>query len=168
MKLNIFSVASGNVLLVLEKFAAVGLKEIHVAEQEGWTAAFYFSEEEEPNAIPWVGTFAEFFGDEIPQNLTYFAAYVFQRAGRCFVLTYGKTHFYVRPFCEHDFGIEVAKRIANERDVRQTASKKFAGKKKKEIKSYTSNTALDIESGESVDYLQGSITLDHRAEFGKS
>jgi len=168
MKLNIFSVATDNVQPMLDKFEVVGLKPIHTADQAGWEATFFFSEEEEPNAIPWVATFAEFFGDTAPQNLNYFAAYVFKRGNRCFVLTYGKSHFYVRPFCEHDFGIEIAKRIANEGDIRQTASKKFAGKKKKEIKSYTSNTPLDIESGESVDYLQAAITLDYREDLGKS
>src|SRR6266487_3893823 len=130
MKLNVFSVAKDNIQPMLEKFEAVGLSPIHSAEQTGWTSTFFFSAEEEPNAIPWVGTFAEFFGEPTPQNLIYFAAYVFRRDDRCFVFTYGKSHFYVRPFCEHDFGIEVAKRIANESDIRQTSSKKFAGKKK--------------------------------------
>ncbi|WP_432941542.1 DUF6119 family protein [Kribbella sp. CA-253562] len=148
-----------------EKFASVGLEPINVDEQGDWKTTFYFSKDEEPNPIPWVSTFAEFFGDTEFLNLIYFGAYVFQRGDRCFVLTYGKSHFYVRPFCEHDFGIELAKRIADESDIKQTASKKFAGKKK-EIKSYTSNTPLDIESGESVDYLRAAISLDAREVFG--
>lgn len=36
-------------------------------------------------------------------------------------------------------------------------SKKFAGRRKKEIRSYTSDTRLDIESGESIDYLRAAI-----------
>jgi len=166
VKLNIFAVPSDNVPSLIEKFESVGLESIHDGEESGWKTTFYFSKEEEPNPIPWVGTFAEFFGDESFANLIYFAAYVFQKEDHCFVLTYGKSHFYVRPFCEHDFGIEVAKRIADENDIKQTASKKFAGKKKKEIKSYASNTPLDIESGESVDYLRAAIGMHARETFG--
>jgi uncharacterized protein (TIGR04141 family) len=166
VKLNIFSMPSDNVPSMKQKFESVGLEPIHVGEQSTWETTFYFSKGEEPNPIPWVGTFAEFFGDTNFLNLIYFGAYVFQKEDHCFVLTYGKSHFYVRPFCEHDFGIELAKRIADENDIKQTASKKFAGKKKKEIKSYTSNTPLDIESGESVDYLRAAIDANARETFG--
>jgi len=168
VKLNIFAVPSENIAPMEEKFETVGLKSIHNGVQAGWKTTFYFSIDEEPNPIPWVGTFADFFGDTDFHNLIYFGAYLFQKEDRCFVLTYGKSHFYARPFCDHDFGIEVAKRIADENDIKQTASKKFAGKKKKEIKSYTSNTPLDIESGESVDYIKAAIELHAREEFGPS
>ena len=80
----------------------------------------------------------------------------------------GKTHFYVRPFCDHDYGIEIAKRLADENDIKQKASKKFAGRRKKEIRSYTSNTGLDIESGESIDYLQAAIAESARKDFGRT
>src|ERR1035441_7781150 len=168
MKLNIFSVAEGNIAAVTAKSPQVGLKAIHTAIDGAWETAFYFSAEQEPDKIPWVGTFAEFFGDRQPQKLIYFGAYVFEQPGRCYVLTYGKTHFYVRPFCDHDFGIEVAKRLADENDIKQKASKKFAGRRKKEIRSYTSNTSLDIESGESIDYLQAAITKPEREDFGRT
>ncbi|MGN9909364.1 DUF6119 family protein [Phytohabitans sp. LJ34] len=151
-----------------EKFASVGLMTVNEGEQSGWKTAFYFSKDEEPNPIPWVEEYAEFFGKGTFRNLIYFAAYVFHKEDRYFVLTYGKSHFYVRPLCDHDFGIEMAKRIADENDIKQTASKKFAGKKKKEIKSYTSNTPLNIESGESVDYLRAAIELGTRESFGQS
>jgi hypothetical protein len=62
----------------------------------------------------------------------------------------------------------VAKRIADEDDIKQKASKRFAGRRKKEIGSYTSNTRLDIESGESVDYLQAGILDSWRKDFGRT
>ncbi|MEN3608022.1 DUF6119 family protein [Plantactinospora sp. ZYX-F-223] len=167
MKLNIFLVPSTNVPALESKFESVGLRMIHESEQHGWQARFYFSANEEPNPIPWVETYADFFQEEQPANLIYFAAYTFRKDELLFVLTYGKSHFYVRPFCDHDFGIEMAKRIGNESDIKQTASKKFAGKKKKEIKSYARNTPLNIESGESVDYLRAAIEADMRDTFGR-
>jgi uncharacterized protein (TIGR04141 family) len=167
MKLNVFSLPEGNVSALKAKFDQVGLKVIHTATDGAWETAFYFSAEQAPTEIPWVSTFAEFFGDSQPENLIYFAAYLFQQSSRCYVLTYGKAHFYVRPFCDHDFGIEVAKRIADEADIKQKASKRFAGRRKKEIGSYMRNTRLDIESGESVDYLQAGIIDSRRKDFGR-
>jgi uncharacterized protein (TIGR04141 family) len=168
MKLNIFSVPSANVSAMKDKFDSVGLKAIYNGSESPWKTTIYFTEGEEPNPIPWVGTFAEFFGDEQFLNLIYFGAYVFEQENRCFVLTYGKTHFYVRPFSDNDFGIEVAKRIANENDIKQKATKKFAGKRKREIRSHTSNTQLDIESGESVDYLRAAIAEHAQKGFGRT
>lgn len=168
MKLNIFSIPPENVAAMEEKFQDVGLQVIHTDSNDDWESAFYFSEKQQPAPIPWVGTFIEFFGDRRPRNLIYFAAYVFEKPGHCFVLTYGKAHFYVRQFCDHDFGTEVAKRLADESDIKQKSSKKFAGKRKKEIRSYTRNTRLDIESGESIDYLQASIIKSARKNFGRT
>jgi uncharacterized protein (TIGR04141 family) len=168
MKLNIFSIPEGNVATLKNKFEQVGLSPIHVAPDGAWQTAFHFSKEQEPARIPWVETFTDFFGDEKPQNLIYFGAYLFEQPGRCFVLAYGKAHFYIRPLCDHDFGIELAKRLADENDIKQKASKKFAGRRKKEIRSYTSNTRLDIESGESIDYLQAAIIESARQDFGQT
>ena len=78
MKLNIFLVPQGNVAAVKDKFGQVGLNVIHSATEGPWQTGFYFSERQEPDDIPWVNTFAEFFGDPRPQNLIYFGAYVFE------------------------------------------------------------------------------------------
>lgn len=169
MKTNVFSIPKAKVGALKSKFTGVGLEVIHSEAQEGWNASFYFSKNEEPSQIPWVETFSSFFGeDEEFKNLIYFGAYIFEKNDKCFVLSFGKTHFYIRPFCEYDFGVEMAKRIANESDIKQTSSKKFAGKKKKEIKSYTRNSKLDIESGESVDYLQAAVIESYKKKFGRS
>jgi len=85
MKLNIFSVPDGNVAALKGKFDQVGLEAIHTGPDGSWQTLFYFSKEQEPAEIPWVGTFTEFFGDRRPQNLIYFGAYVFERPGRCYV-----------------------------------------------------------------------------------
>ncbi|WP_229071446.1 DUF6119 family protein [Actinoplanes sp. DH11] len=167
MKINIFSVPPDNLAALEEKFETVGLEVLAQDQQDGWEAKFYFSQNEEPNPIPWVETFSDFFKGKEPSNLIYFAAYVFSKSDHCFVLTYGKSHFYVRQHCDHDFGIEMAKRIGTEGDIKQTGSKRFAGRKRKEIRSYTRNSPLDIESGESVDYLRTTIHGEARKRFGQ-
>ncbi len=138
--------------------------------QDGWKGQFYYSTSPFGKPAGWGKTYASYFSEGIqaPRNRTFWAAYVFTKGTRCYILSYGKAHFYIRPYCDYDFGIEVAKRIANEGDIRQTSSKRFQGTKKKDIRSYANDTALDIESGEAVDYLQAGIELKHRATFGKT
>ena len=72
MKINVFSVPDGNVSALKAKFDQVGLKAIHTATDGAWETVFYFSAEQTPAEIPWVSTFAEFFGDLQPENLIYF------------------------------------------------------------------------------------------------
>jgi len=168
MKLNIFKIPKDKVSDLKAKFEFLGLKNINSSEQNSWKADFYFSKDIDPIQIPWAETYSDFFTEEKPENKIFFCAYIWENENYCFVLSYGKSHFYLRQFCDHDFGIHIAKRIANQKDIRQKSSKKFAGKKKKEIKSYTKNSRLDIESGESIDYIQSSISKDFINGFGKS
>lgn len=169
MKVNIFCIAPAEIERMKSKLASSGMDIIKHVTQQGWDGWFYYSSNPIPGVIPWMETFKSYFEDRpVPKNRNYYAAFVFQKGEKCYVLSYGKTHFYLRPYCDFDFGIELAKRIANEDDIKQTASKRFQGKKKKDIKSYTNNTRLDVESGESVDYLQSAIVGSRRAVFGKS
>jgi uncharacterized protein (TIGR04141 family) len=170
VRLNIFAIPSAEVDQLREKLASTGMTVIKQVSQDGWIGSFYYSAEPYGKPAGWAKTYASYFEGPIkpPRNLSYWAAYVFTKGNQCFVLSYGKAHFFVRPYCDYDFGIEVAKRIANEDDIRQTASKRFQGTKKKDIRSYANDTALDVESGESVDYLQAGIISEQRAVFGRT
>lgn len=169
MRLNIFSISKENLSLLRTKLAGIGMTIIHSEDQAGWHGEFFYSNSPQPGEIEWVDTFASYF-DELPQpkNLNYFAIYLFTKNDVTYAISYGKSHFYLRQFCDHDFGVEMAKRIANEFDIRQTSSKRFAGKRRKDIKSFTNNTRLDVESGESIDYLQAALLSDRQEDFGKS
>lgn len=81
-------------------------------------------------------------------------------------MSYGKAHFYLRPHCDYDFGIELAKRVADEGDISQTAARRFQGRKRKDITSYSPHTTLDVQSGESVDFLQAAIIESKQETFG--
>ena len=169
MRLNIFSIDKDNLPLLRTKLASIGMSIIHSEDQSGWHCEFFYSDAPQPGEIEWVDTFASYF-EELPQpkNVSYFAVYIFTKGYATYAISYGKSHFYLRQFCDHDFGVEAAKRLANELDIRQTSSKRFAGKRRKDIKSFTSNTRLDVESGESVDYLQAAILGSNQEDFGKS
>lgn len=168
MKLNIFKIPKDSISDLKLKFESVGLEVIHSSTHGRWKTNFYFSKDIDSKKIPWVEEYADLFSNDRPKNLIYFAAYLWESDNCCFAISYGKSHFYIRQHCDHDFGTEIAKRVVNKEDVRQKSTKKFAGKKKKEIRSYTKNTKLDIESGESVDYLQASILEEQKDNFGKT
>jgi uncharacterized protein (TIGR04141 family) len=169
VRVNIFRIPAAEVEACKAKLVASQMQVIKQVDQAGWHGEFFYSTN--PSYIPvgWAKTYAEYFeGVKAPSNLNHWAAFVLTKGDRCYVLGYGKAHFYLRPFCDYDFGIEVAKRIANEADTRQTASRRFQGTKKKDIKTFANNTLLDVESGESVDYIQAGVTVAERPTFGKS
>ncbi len=168
MKINIFRIQADKYELLLKKFDEIKLVNKSSITVNDWNCSFYLSENPEILEIPWVKDYKDILSDEIIQNKIYFAVYLCKKDGNIFAITYGKSHFYVRNFCEFEFGLNMATRIGNENDVKQVASKRFAGKKKKEIKSFTSNTKLDNESGESVDYISSSIIESKQQDFGKN
>lgn len=168
MRLNIFRIAASDLDPMKAKLADSGLSPIKNVQQDGWSGTFYFSSNPSPIPVSWAEAYKDYFdGGSAPANQNYYAAFVFTKNSQCYVISHGKAHFYLRPFCDYDFGIEVAKRIANESDIRQTSSRRFQGRRKKDIRSFTYNTRLDVESGESVDYIQAAIIPEFRDVFGK-
>lgn len=169
MRLNIFKIPNDQVASLTTRLDGVGLSATKAVKQAGWDATFYFSKAPAPSNIPWAKTFAAYLPDDAkPKNRSHFAVFLFTKGDDCFALSFGKSHFYIRPYCDYDFGIELAKRVANEGDIRQTAGKRFAGKRTKDIKSYAPNTPLLVESGESVDYLQASVVPAQQKVYGRT
>jgi len=174
MKLNIFRIPMETVGDLEEKLNAVGLKRIHASEQGEWSTEFYISDPPDPVDIPWVAEFESELASlpAKPSNQMYFGAYIWKSLNSCFAMSFGKTHFYLREFCDTEFGLEMARRICAKDDVRQKAARRYAGQRRKEIRSYKKETQIDIESGESIDYLQAA-TIDiskwgRTAKFGAS
>lgn len=169
MRLNIFCIPATEASNLRAKLRANRMDVIKQVDQDGWRGNFYYSPNPAPGEISWAETYRSYFDEVgIPTNTNYYAVFLFEKGDKLYALSYGKSHFYIRQFCDYDFGIEVAKRIANESDIKQTASKRFQGKRKKDIRSYTANTRLDVESGESVEYLQAGIIESKQELFGKS
>jgi uncharacterized protein (TIGR04141 family) len=156
------------------KLSDVGMTVVHSAVVDGWTTEFYFSSQPEPVSIPWVAEFSRELAslEGTPTNSLHFGAFMWKSEDYCFVLSFGKAHFYLREFCDSEFGLDMARRIGNRDDVRQKAARRYAGRRKKEIRSYQRETQLDIESGESIDYIQAATTDEDQwgssAKFGAS
>ena len=167
MKVNVFAVPGRERGLLLQKLESVGMCVIKSVEQDGWTGDFYYSPDANPKESSWATPFRAYFTDHsIPEAHSPFAVYLFTKDDRVYALSYGKAHFYVRPYCDYDFGIELAKRIAQDGDTRLTAAKRFSGRQRKSIRSYSNATKLNVESGESVDYVQAAILDNLADDFG--
>ncbi|WP_187978196.1 DUF6119 family protein [Mycetocola sp. JXN-3] len=168
MKLNIFKVSSGQLPGLVNKFKKSGLNEVGASTQDGWQGQFYFSTTPDPVIVSWVEQFSGLIGEGEFKNRAYFGAMIFTREKAAFVVTFGKAHFYARPFCDFDFGIELAKRIADKADIRQTSSRRFQGNQRKDIRSFVENSQLNVVPGSSVEFLQARIRENLRPHFGKA
>ena len=169
MRINVFRIPDSEIDPLTLKLKASQMEIIKTDQQGAWTGSFYFSARPVPTPVSWAKTYKDYFGGtKIPTNRNHYAAFVFTNGTECYVISYGKAHFFIRPHCDYDFGIEVAKRIADESDIRQTASRRFQGRRKKNIRSFAYHTRLDVESGESVEYLQAAVMPECLATFGKT
>jgi uncharacterized protein (TIGR04141 family) len=168
MKLNIFRVPSALMGSLRTNLVKNGLSPKSELDLDGWTGEFLFSEDPNPGHIPWVRTFSEYIGGDQYFNRSYYAVMTLQKEESCYAIAFGKAHFYVRPYCDYDFGIEVAKRIADEDDVVQTAARRYQGKQTKDIRSFGRQARLNVPPGNSVDFIQGRIVADKVAMFGDS
>lgn len=151
-----------------KKLAESGLTSTQELNLNGWTGDFLFSAKPAPSAIPWVKVFSNYIGGDQYFNQSYFAVMLVSKEAACYAVTFGKAHFYVRPYCDYDFGIELAKRIANEDDIVQTAARRYQGKQKKDIRSFAGQARLNIPPGSSVDFLQGKVIASLTGTFGSS
>ncbi len=165
MKINIFKIPYDNVLDLKTKFKKVDLSLQNIETIDDWSCSFYLSKNPEIKDISWVNEYHMFINEKV-ENKIYYAVFLCKKNKHVFTLTYGKSHFYVRQFCDDDFGLEIAKRIAKENDIKQIATKRFNSSKKKEIRSYVKTSILNNESGESVEHLNATIINDKKTYFG--
>lgn len=142
------------------------LNEVKLIEQKskvvnGYTLTFYFSEKEKDkgNDVWWYKTYRDFFNDdaEEPFNFFYFGLLVAQKVDKpktVYLISLGKSHFYLNKFIEKGFGINIALRIANEKTMALKKSRIFGSIKRKEITSYLNFEVGNYMPGESVEYLK--------------
>ncbi|GAA1716737.1 hypothetical protein GCM10009745_76600 [Kribbella yunnanensis] len=168
VKLNIFKIPLDQLAPLREALDSAKLVQTNAVTLGKWTGEFYFSTEPKLSPVPWVQTFAEFIGDGTYLNRNYFGAMVLADETSAYAISFGKAHFHIRPHCDYDFGVELAKRIADEDDVTQTASRRYQGKRKRDIQSYIGQSKLSIPPGSSVDFLQCRVVAGKIATFGPS
>lgn len=121
MKLNIFKIPTDDLADLRHRLAEAGAAIVHTSTQDDWAGEFYFSKSPGPYIPDWI----QLYSSVLPKNIDYstrsfFAVYLFTKDAITYALSYGKAHFYLRSHCDYEFGIELAKRIANENDINHT------------------------------------------------
>lgn len=171
-KYNIYKIEKDRESRLLEKLQTVGLSLAGQKSVSGFTLSFYFSKEPEDIDIWWTGLYKDYFGsDSKPKNKAYFGVFLISNSSLSYAISMGKSHFYLKDFCDTDFGINLAERIADN-NLKLKNSKLFGGKKNKTIISYQGNSEFEYDSGESIHYVKAK-TIDKDkwgevASFGNS
>ncbi|MDO8590809.1 MAG: TIGR04141 family sporadically distributed protein [bacterium] len=170
---NIYKMDKVKESSLLEKLQAVGLSRSDQKTVDGFTLSLYLSEEPEPIDIWWTELYADYLGTVIkPKNKAYFAVFLISNASLLYAISMGKSHFYLKDFCDGDFGINLAERIADNDHLKLKNSKLFGGKKSNTIISYQENSKLEYDSGESIHYVKAKTTDIKKwgevASFGNS
>lgn len=141
------------------KIESVGLRKQKTIMSASYQMTFYFSEAIEGSPIWWWETYRDFFRDGLsePKNLFHFALLIADNPNNTdyiYLVSLGKSHFYLSKFIERDFGITMAIRMANEQTVLLKKSRYFNRSKRQEISSYETFIPGSYEAGESVEHLK--------------
>lgn len=146
-----------------------GMSEIGSDTCGEYAATFYLCTEPAiVDDIWWVKQFGMLIPDAIKdeiKNSSYFGVVLYSSDTSCFAIPLGKSHFFLREFGEQDFGVELACRIADDNSVKMVNSRSFGGKKTKSIATFGDDARLELENGESLEYLQA--TTRDEGNWGK-
>lgn len=154
-KYNIYKIDKTKEAALLEKLEAVGLSRSGQKTINDFTLSLYLSKKPEDIDIWWTDLYAEYLGtDEKLKNKAYFAVFLISNTSLLYAVSMGKSHFYLKDFCDTDFGINLAERIADNNNLKLKNSKLFGGKKNKTIISYQENSEFEYDSGESIHYVK--------------
>jgi len=172
-KFNLYKINPTQRDELVKKFQSVGLSKIGSKNIEGFTLDFYFSKEPDAVDIWWTDDYKDFFGTtEKPKNKIYFATLLIYNSQTVYAVSLGKSHFYLKHFCDSDFGLNLAERIVDEINPKIKNSKFYKSRINKVITTYQEGGGIDFDSGESLHYLKAR-TIDKNiwgktASFGHS
>ncbi|WP_054950197.1 DUF6119 family protein [Numidum massiliense] len=156
-KFNLYKIKKEREIDLAEKFSSVGLERSSDKKLNGVSMCFYFAKSS--SSIWWADLYKDFFsGSNELANQNYFGALVITCDDYCYVISLGKTHFYLKEFCELDFGIEIGTRLIDDNHIDMKNSRLFGGSRRKSIVTYQSNTSIEVDSGEAINFLKGKTT----------
>lgn len=166
-KFNLYKINIEQKDNLVTELESVGLKKIGNKTIDGFTLDFYFSNEPKSILIWWTEVYKDFFGElEKPQNKNYFATLLVYNSQIVYAVSLGKSHFYLEHFCDSDFGLNLAERIADDVNPKIKNSKFYKSRKNKIITTYQEGGGIDFDSGESLHYLRAK-TID-KDKWGKT
>jgi uncharacterized protein (TIGR04141 family) len=174
-KYNIYKIQIGKKQELEKKLTSdhVGLKKVNTKEIDKFVFDFYFSEKPDEIDIWWYKTYKDFF-DNIsePKNRVNFATLIISNENLCYAVSLGKSHFYLKEFCDLDFGLNLGERIVDENSIKIKHSKFYKRRQNKTITAYQKGSSLEYDSGESTHYLKADTISEKiwgkSASFGHS
>jgi uncharacterized protein (TIGR04141 family) len=172
-KFNIYKINKDQQNDLEIKLPEIGLILIKNEIIENYNVDFYLSTEPDEIDIWWTHFYRSFFEEiSLPKNKVYFGLLLIHNDNICYSISLGKSHFYLKPYCDINFGINLAERIVDKNNLRLKNSKHFKSKRSKSIVSYLDNTDLDYDSGESLHFIKAktinSDSWGKIASFGQS
>jgi uncharacterized protein (TIGR04141 family) len=166
IKYNLYRLKKESQEALVKKLESVNLVKAGEKDVNGFKYEFFFSQKPDEVDIWWIETYKEFLTDaNAPQNKIYFGVLLIENDSILYAVSLGKSHFYLRQFCDSDFGLNLAERIADKDDLRIKNSKFYRSKKSKIITTYQKGTEIDFDSGESMHYLK--VKTTDEALWGK-
>ena len=173
IKYNVYRLRRESYDALIKKLTVVNLTKAGEKDLEDFKYEFFFSVKPDEVDIWWIETYKEFLTEaDAPQNKIYFGVLIISSNTVLYAVSLGKSHFYLRQFCDSDFGLNLAERIAHKEDLRIKSSRFFRSKKSKIITTFQKGTEINFDSGESMHYLKVK-TIDEKvwgkvASFGNS
>lgn len=166
-KFNLYKINAEQKSNLVTKLESVGLTKTGSKTIDSFTLDFYFSHSPDEVDIWWTDVYKDFLGNiEAPKNQIYFATLLIYNTSVVYAISLGKSHFYLKNFCDLDFGLNLAERIIDESNLKIKNSKFYKSKKNKIITTYQDGSEIDFDSGESMHYIKAK-TIDE-VEWGKS
>ncbi|MBI5417210.1 TIGR04141 family sporadically distributed protein [Candidatus Poribacteria bacterium] len=172
-KFNLYKIIPNQKNALITKLESVGLKKTCSKNYNGFTLEFYFSNKPDLIDIWWVDVYKDFLSNmAIPKNEIYFATLLIYNSSIVYAVSLGKSHFYLKNFCDLDFGLNLAERIIDETNLKIKNSKFYKSRKNKIITTYQKGSEIDFDSGESMHYIKAKTidetTWGQTASFGHS
>ncbi|MFQ2243483.1 DUF6119 family protein [Aeromonas enteropelogenes] len=160
IKYNIYRICNENLKKLEQNLDKTGLKKQKTKSFKNFISTFYFSEEQDGNDVWWINYYKSFLNDPkiTPKNLFHYGLLISKPKSKrkkfSYLVSLGKSHFYLGKYIERDFGINLAIRMANEESTLLKKSTYFASIKTGEMSSYNKFIKDNYDPGESVDHLK--------------
>ncbi len=158
-KYNLYRIIPEKRFELMEKLRTQGLIMAKKVESGDCTLEFMFSSEPDGSDIWWTKTYRDFLdGAEMPKNISYCAAFFVYNDSFCYAAALGRTYLQIKNYCDQDFGINMAERIASDR-VKIKNSKFYKSRRNRVASTYQSGNRIEFDSGESLDMIRAA-TVD--------
>jgi uncharacterized protein (TIGR04141 family) len=154
-KYNIYKIIKSEENNLKDKLKSVNLHRTCSKEVDGFMFDFYYSKDPDEVDIWWTDLYKDFFEDiGKPKNKIYFGVLLISNDKLLYAVSLGKAYFYLKNFCDMEFGLDLAERIADKNHMKIKNSKYFNVSKSKTITTYQHGSTVDYDSGESMQYIK--------------